>query len=61
MPTPQLAQDVCKLSQRKDWGKRANELPLTPPSSDLFTQEVLVGVINSSKLAKNSSLLLKET
>lgn len=60
MPTLQLAWDVCNLSQRKECGKHANELPLTPPSSDLLTHEVLVGVTNSSKLAENSSLLLKE-
>lgn len=60
MPTLQLAQDVCKLSQRKDCGKHANELLLTHPSSDLLPHKVLVGVIKSSKLAENSSLLPKE-
>lgn len=58
-PRLQLAQDACKLSQRKDCGKYANKLLLTPPSPDLLSHEVLVGVINSSKPAENSSLLLK--
>lgn len=48
-----------KLSQREDCGKYANELLLTPPSSDLLCHEVLVGVINSWKLVENSLLLLK--